>query len=97
MENFELIQFAVVLILASLIVFLLKKMSGAGHYKFGDHYRCTNNFYHYFDKEYIEYTYGKNTKVYLCPKSGCGGILKLYEEITDEEYAELQHQNFFED
>ncbi|MBP7652604.1 hypothetical protein KA977_04235 [Candidatus Dependentiae bacterium] len=72
-------------------------MSNAGHNRFHDHFRCSNNFYHVYSKEEIEYSYGKGKSLYLCPKSGCGGALKLYEIITDEEYKELQRLKYFDD
>ncbi|GEM_PF-5581199 len=97
MENFGFIQFFIVLFLSILIVFLLRKMSNAGHFTFTDHFRCSNNFYHVFTKEEIEYSYGKGKKIYLCPKTGCGGVLKLYEIITDEEYKELQRLKYFDE
>jgi len=97
MENFGTIQFVIVIILSIVIVFLLSKMSSASHYRFTDHFRCSNDFYHVFGKEEIEYSYGKNKTIYLCPKSGCGGILKLYEIISDEEYKELQRLKYFDE
>jgi len=97
MENFGFIQFMIVLVLSVFIVYMLRKMSNSDSIRFGEHYRCSNDFYHYFSRREIEFLYGGKRSVYLCPRSGCGGVLTLYEEITDEEYAELQKINYFED
>ena len=97
MEHFGFIQFIIIIILSIVIVFLLRKMSTAHTAHLTDHYRCTNDFYHIYSKHEIEYIYGKNKSIYLCPRKGCGGILKLYEYITDEEYKELEKIKYFED
>lgn len=76
---------------------IVKNMSRSTIGKRDDHFRCSNDFYHIYSKNEIEYIYGKNKSVYLCPKSGCGGILKLYQAITDEEYIELKKIKYFED
>ncbi len=91
------LQLIVLFLISFFIVVIVKRMSQSSISIKDTHYRCSNDFYHVFSQREIEYTYGKVKSTYLCPNSGCGGKLTLYEAINDEEYDELKRLNYFSD